>query len=161
MQLDEKTRRPCHSPASRLRTTRLVRCTSARPSFSPNPVALRNTLKRFLEATGYLGKVVLFNGSLGGSAEAAIYERWETVNRPLGRLSGSRVADRRQAILEHFRDEADILLATESAAEGINLQFCSLVINYDLPWNPQRVEQRIGRCHRYGQNARRRRHQFP
>lgn len=108
-------------------------------------------LKRFLEATGYLGKIVLFNGSLGGPAEAAIYERWETVNRPLGRLSGSRVADRRQAILEHFRDDADILLATESAAEGINLQFCSLVINYDLPWNPQRVEQRIGRCHRYGQ----------
>lgn len=108
-------------------------------------------LRRFLEATGYLGKIVLFNGSLGGPAEAAIYERWETVNRPLGRLSGSRVADRRQAILEHFRDEADILLATESAAEGINLQFCSLVINYDLPWNPQRVEQRIGRCHRYGQ----------
>ena len=108
-------------------------------------------LKRFLEATGYLGKIVLFNGSLGGPAEQAIYERWETVNRPLGRLSGSRVADRRQAILEHFRDDADILLATESAAEGINLQFCSLVINYDLPWNPQRVEQRIGRCHRYGQ----------
>ena len=108
-------------------------------------------LLRFLEATGYLGKVALFNGSLGGPAEAAIYERWETVNRPLGRLSGSRIADRRQAILEHFRDEADILLATESAAEGINLQFCSLVINYDLPWNPQRVEQRIGRCHRYGQ----------
>lgn len=108
-------------------------------------------LKRFLEATGYLGKVVLFNGSLGGPAEQVIYEKWEAVNRPLGRLSGSRVADRRQAILEHFRDDADILLATESAAEGINLQFCSLVINYDLPWNPQRVEQRIGRCHRYGQ----------
>ena len=41
--------------------------------------------------------------------------------------------------------------ATEAAAEGINLQFCSLVINFDLPWNPQRIEQRIGRCHRYGQ----------
>ncbi len=108
-------------------------------------------LKRFLEATGHHGRIVLFNGSLGGPDEAAIYARWEAVNRPLGRLSGSRVADRRQAILEHFRDEADILLATESAAEGINLQFCSLVINYDLPWNPQRVEQRIGRCHRYGQ----------
>lgn len=108
-------------------------------------------LLRFLEATGYLGKVVLFNGSLGGPAEQAIYEKWEAVNRPLGRLSGSRVADKRQAILEHFRDEGEILLATESAAEGINLQFCSLVINYDLPWNPQRVEQRIGRCHRYGQ----------
>jgi len=108
-------------------------------------------LKRFLEATGYLGKVILFNGSLGGPEEQAIYERWEAVNRPLGRLSGSRVADKRQAILEYFRDSGEILLATESAAEGVNLQFCSLVINYDLPWNPQRVEQRIGRCHRYGQ----------
>ena len=43
------------------------------------------------------------------------------------------------------------MIATESGAEGINLQFCSLLVNYDLPWNPQRVEQRIGRCHRYGQ----------
>ena len=43
------------------------------------------------------------------------------------------------------------MIATEAGAEGINLQFCSLIINYDLPWNPQRVEQRIGRCHRYGQ----------
>ena len=43
------------------------------------------------------------------------------------------------------------MIATEAAAEGVNLQFCSLVINYDLPWNPQRIEQRIGRCHRYGQ----------
>jgi hypothetical protein len=59
--------------------------------------------------------------------------------------------DVRTALIEHFRDEATILLATEAAAEGINLQFCSLVINYDLPWNPQRIEQRIGRCHRYGQ----------
>ena len=44
-----------------------------------------------------------------------------------------------------------IMIATEAAAEGINLQFCNLVVNYDLPWNPQRIEQRIGRCHRYGQ----------
>lgn len=43
------------------------------------------------------------------------------------------------------------MIATEAAAEGLNLQFCSLVVNYDLPWNPQRIEQRIGRCHRYGQ----------
>ena len=59
--------------------------------------------------------------------------------------------DVRTALIEHFRDEAAILLATEAAAEGINLQYCSLVVNYDLPWNPQRIEQRIGRCHRYGQ----------
>src|SRR5450759_1715758 len=43
------------------------------------------------------------------------------------------------------------MIATEAGAEGVNLQFCSLLINYDLPWNPQRIEQRIGRCHRYGQ----------
>lgn len=54
-------------------------------------------------------------------------------------------------LVEHFRDSARIMIATEAGAEGINLQFCSLVINYDLPWNPQRIEQRIGRCHRYGQ----------
>lgn len=57
----------------------------------------------------------------------------------------------RAALVEHFRDESSILIATEAAAEGINLQFCNVVVNYDLPWNPQRIEQRIGRCHRYGQ----------
>jgi hypothetical protein len=54
-------------------------------------------------------------------------------------------------LIEHFRDNATLMIATEAAAEGVNLQFCSLVLNYDLPWNPQRIEQRIGRCHRYGQ----------
>jgi len=50
-----------------------------------------------------------------------------------------------------FRDEKDIMVATEAAGEGINLQFCHLMINYDLPWNPNRLEQRMGRIHRYGQ----------
>jgi hypothetical protein len=54
-------------------------------------------------------------------------------------------------LVDFFRDDASIMIATEAAAEGINLQFCNLVVNYDLPWNPQRIEQRIGRCHRYGQ----------
>lgn len=53
---------------------------------------------------------------------------------------------------EHaFKEEAQILVATEAAGEGINLQFCSLMINYDIPWNPNRLEQRMGRIHRYGQ----------
>jgi len=72
-------------------------------------------------------------------------------NKASGRASGSRAIDARAALIEHFRDSATILLATEAAAEGVNLQFCSLIVNYDLPWNPQRIEQRIGRCHRYGQ----------
>jgi superfamily II DNA or RNA helicase len=65
-----------------------------------------------------------------------------------GDVSGT---DRRQALVEAFRSRTQILLMTEAGAEGLNLQFCNLVVNYDLPWNPQRVEQRIGRCHRYGQ----------
>lgn len=108
-------------------------------------------LKTFLENHGYQGQVVVFNGTNGGPEATAIYERWVDKNRDTGRASGSRAVDVRTALIEHFRDGATILLATEAAAEGINLQFCSLVINYDLPWNPQRIEQRIGRCHRYGQ----------
>ncbi|MFD2630814.1 DEAD/DEAH box helicase [Oceanobacillus kapialis] len=50
-----------------------------------------------------------------------------------------------------FKDHAQVLIATEAGGEGINLQFCSYMINYDLPWNPMRLEQRIGRIHRYGQ----------
>jgi ERCC4-related helicase len=108
-------------------------------------------LKTFLENHGYKGQVVLFNGTNSGPEATSIYEKWVEKNRDRGRSSGSRAIDVRTALIEHFRDEATILLATEAAAEGINLQFCSLVVNYDLPWNPQRIEQRIGRCHRYGQ----------
>jgi superfamily II DNA/RNA helicase len=100
-------------------------------------------LKGFLESHGYLGQVVLFNGTNGGPEATAIYEQWVERNRDTGRASGSRAVDVRTALIEHFRDDATILLATEAAAEGLNLQFCSLVVNYDLPWNPQRIEQRI------------------
>lgn len=105
----------------------------------------------FLEANGYAGHVVTFNGTNGDPESTRIYEKWFDENRKTGRASGSRQIDIRTAIIEHFRDHASVLVATEAASEGINLQFCSLVVNYDLPWNPQRIEQRIGRCHRYGQ----------
>ena len=108
-------------------------------------------LRAFLESHGYEGRVVLFNGTNGGPQATAIYQRWTEENRDTGRAAGSRAANVRTALIEYFRDQATILLGTEAAAEGINLQFCSLVVNYDLPWNPQRIEQRIGRCHRYGQ----------
>lgn len=108
-------------------------------------------LKSFLESHGYKGEVVVFNGTNTGPEATQIYEAWLAKNRLTGRSSESRAIDVRAALVEHFRDSATILLATEAAAEGVNLQFCSLVVNYDLPWNPQRIEQRIGRCHRYGQ----------
>jgi len=78
----------------------------------------------YLSAHGYAGKIVLFHG--GNKAH-------------------------RKELIETFKNDAEIMIATEAGAEGLNMQFCSLIINYDLPWNPQRVEQRIGRCHRYGQ----------
>lgn len=108
-------------------------------------------LRSFLEANGHAGRIVVFNGTNSDPASKSIYEKWLETNADTGRISGSRAIDIRAALIEHFRDHADILIATEAAAEGVNLQFCSLVINYDLPWNPQRIEQRIGRCHRYGQ----------
>lgn len=108
-------------------------------------------LKSFLEENGYAGKVVAFNGSNSGPEAKAILDTWIANNSETGRVTGSRAVDMRTALVEHFRDHAEILLATEAAAEGVNMQFCSLVVNYDLPWNPQRIEQRIGRCHRYGQ----------
>ena len=108
-------------------------------------------LKAFLEANGYAGEIVIFNGTNSGPEATKIYNQWSAANESSGRTTGSRPVDIRTALIEHFRDHASIMIATEAAAEGVNLQFCSLVINYDLPWNPQRIEQRIGRCHRYNQ----------
>mgnify|MGYP003292081479 CR=1 FL=1 len=106
-------------------------------------------LREYLEANGYEGKVVLFNGKANEPQTNEIYKSW-CLAHP-NSVSGIKAADRRAAAVDYFKNEADIMIATEAAAEGLNLQFCSLVINYDLPWNPQRIEQRIGRCHRYGQ----------
>ncbi len=108
-------------------------------------------LYRILENTEFAGKIVLFNGSNTDPKSQEIYRRWLERHAGTDRITGSPTADKRAALVEYFRDEAAIMIATEAAAEGINLQFCNLVVNYDLPWNPQRVEQRIGRCHRYGQ----------
>jgi ERCC4-related helicase len=95
--------------------------------------------------------VVLFNGTNNDTGSRRIYADWIARHAGSDRITGSRSADTRAALVEYFRDHGSIMIATEAGAEGINLQFCSMVINYDLPWNPQRIEQRIGRCHRYGQ----------
>ena len=108
-------------------------------------------LLALLADTPYGAGIVLFNGSNSGPEAARIYQDWLARHAGTDRISGSRTADTRAALVEHFRDQGTVMIATEAGAEGINLQFCSLVINYDLPWNPQRIEQRIGRCHRYGQ----------
>ena len=104
-----------------------------------------------LSQNGYQGKIVLFNGSNNDDKSKEIYSNWKENHIGTDKFTGSRTADMRSALIEHFKDNAQIMIATEAAAEGVNMQFASLVVNYDLPWNPQRIEQRIGRCHRYGQ----------
>jgi ERCC4-related helicase len=108
-------------------------------------------LLSLFENSEYKDQVVLFNGSNNDKKSKQIYESWIQIHKNSDKLTGSKNVDIRAALVDYFRNEAKIMIATEAAAEGINLQFCSMIVNYDLPWNPQRIEQRIGRCHRYGQ----------
>jgi len=108
-------------------------------------------LVRLLEADGNAGQIVTLSGTNSDPESTRIYNAWRARHEGEDMVTGSRPVDIKTAIMEEFRDRATILIGTEAAAEGVNLQFCSLVVNYDLPWNPQRIEQRIGRCHRYGQ----------
>ena len=67
------------------------------------------------------------------------------------KVNGSMSMEERHHALVHFRDESDVLVATDAAGESLNMQFCHIIINYDLPWNPMALEQRIGRVDRIGQ----------
>ena len=111
----------------------------------------QNYLLRLLAESPYADGIVLFNGTNTDDSSKAIYARWLKRYNGTDKITGSKTADMRSALVDYFREDGRIMIATEAGAEGINLQFCSLVVNYDLPWNPQRIEQRIGRCHRYGQ----------
>ena len=108
-------------------------------------------LYNLLQTRGYKDMVVNFNGTNNDNRSKEIYQAYLKKHQGTDVLTGSTSADKRAAIVDFFKENATVMIATEAAAEGINLQFCSLVINFDLPWNPQRIEQRIGRCHRYGQ----------
>lgn len=108
-------------------------------------------LKELLQVNGYAGQIVTLSGTINDPDSSQVYREWIKRHEGEDVVTGSKSVDIRTALVEEFKERASIMIATESGAEGINLQFCSLVVNYDLPWNPQRIEQRIGRCHRYGQ----------
>lgn len=110
-----------------------------------------NYLYDYLSANGFKDKIVTFNGQNNSPLCNRIYNNF--IENHSSELTGSRSNDMKKALVTAFREDAEIMIATEAAAEGLNLQFCSLLVNYDLPWNPQRVEQRIGRVHRYGQKC--------
>lgn len=108
-------------------------------------------LAEHLKTIGYGDGLVLFNGTNNSEAATKIYQDWLRENEGSDIITGIPTADRRKALVDYFREHGTIMIATEAASEGVNLQFASMLINYDLPWNPQRVEQRIGRIHRFGQ----------
>ena len=93
--------------------------------------------------------ILLFNGDFDDAMTKEIYRAWQVKN--YGNTNYGRSVEYKHAIVDYFREHARILIVTDAGSEGLNLQFCNTVINYDLPWNPQKIEQRIGRCHRYGQ----------
>ena len=93
--------------------------------------------------------VLIFNGDCNDKLSKNIYRAWQVKN--FGNVDYGRSVEFKHAIVDYFKDHAKILILTDAGAEGLNLQFCNTIINFDLPWNPQRIEQRIGRCHRYGQ----------
>ena len=107
-------------------------------------------LERLLTQKGFEG-IVLFNGTNASQKAKDAYAEWAK-EFPEEAAQNSKSINQRRALVWKFRQpESHMLITTEAGAEGLNLQFANVVINYDLPWNPQRVEQRIGRCHRYGQ----------
>ena len=103
-----------------------------------------------LRMNGYAEEdILLFNGDFDDAMTKEIYRTWQVKN--FGNANYGRSIEYKHAIVDYFRSNAKILICTDAGSEGLNLQFCNTVINYDLPWNPMKIEQRIGRCHRYGQ----------
>ena len=103
-----------------------------------------------LRKSGYAEEdILLFNGDFDDVMTKDIYNAWVVKN--YGKANHGRSVEYKHAIVDYFKNHAKILICTDAGSEGLNLQFCNTVINYDLPWNPMKIEQRIGRCHRYGQ----------
>ncbi|MEO8178545.1 MAG: helicase-related protein [Deltaproteobacteria bacterium] len=98
-------------------------------------------------------QITLFRGQNTSARAEQALGRWQAeVGGELGPSSApSREVALRLALVHEFKQRSRVFISTEAGAKGLNLQFCDTLINYDLPWNPQRIEQRIGRCHRYGQ----------
>src|SRR5579871_1270351 len=97
--------------------------------------------------------VTIFRGINDSPRAAAALEHWqhEVGDQLPAPQRPSRSVAVRLALVHEFKTRSRVFISTEAGAKGLNLQFCDTIINYDLPWNPQRIEQRIGRCHRYGQ----------
>ena len=137
----------------RVRESELVQIAELSATIEPNATAkgqaLLDALKTAFAELKKLGanrKAIIFTESLStlGFLHLLLSEKYKTVV-----FDGSKSTD--YEIIDKFESEAEILIATDVAAEGFNLEFCSLIVNFDIPYNPLEVEQRINRAHRQGQ----------
>ena len=94
-------------------------------------------------------EIVIFNGDMKDEKSKKIYYNWKALN--YGKKNYGQQIEFRHAMVDYFQKKGKVFISTDAGSEGLNLQFCNIIINYDLPWNPMKIEQRIGRCHRYGQ----------
>lgn len=121
-------------------------------------VATQRHLKRILEENGFQDEIVIFSGGSKRTQEekdmldqaVSLWEEEVGATLPPQEKPSGNILER-TALVHFFKTQKKVFISTEAGAKGLNLQFCNAIINYDLPWNPQRIEQRIGRCHRYGQ----------
>jgi hypothetical protein len=109
-------------------------------------------LRQMLIASGQISddEITLFSGTNDSPRALQALARWQE-EMPQEGAKPKRDIAIRLALVHEFKTRARVFISTEAGAKGLNLQFCDTLVNYDLPWNPQRIEQRIGRCHRYGQ----------
>ncbi len=118
-------------------------------------ITTQDYLRDVLRESGLLTdeEITLFRGDNQGARARQALERWR--QEELSRLPRSARPTHevaiRLALVHEFRTRSRVFLSTDAGGKGLNLQFAGTLVNYDLPWNPQRIEQRIGRIHRYGQ----------
>jgi adenine-specific DNA-methyltransferase len=120
--------------------------------FTESLVTQDHIRERLLES-GFVreDEITIFRGTNDSPRAQEALSRWrEEVPQGEGPKPSGEMA-MRLALVHEFRTRSRVFISTEAGAKGLNLQFCDALVNYDLPWNPQRIEQRIGRCHRYGQ----------
>jgi hypothetical protein len=120
--------------------------------FTESRVTMTYLRDRLLESQWLTSReITLFSGVNDSREAMAALARWrDEVPQGDGRAPSEEIAVR-LALVHEFETRSRVFISTEAGAKGLNLQFCDTVVNYDLPWNPQRIEQRIGRCHRYKQ----------
>lgn len=125
----------------------------AKQALSVRSSAKVDALKTLLDAQikgGEADKVLIFTQFR--ATQEMLAERFSQWGIPFALYHGGLTIAQKDAAIRDFHADLPVLLSTEAAGEGRNLQFCRVMVNYDLPWNPMRIEQRVGRIHRVGQD---------